>query len=134
LAHCFDRKELKVAVWLAGTAVLAGVKEGVEAGFLCAVAAAAILEAPCTQTCICSFQIRLLQQVRLSPPFLRRKDKVVRDNGEFVEHEGMGRVLGREMGEQKLRRRVFKRIGFRTFGARFWFEVGRLLCEGRTIA
>jgi hypothetical protein len=59
---------------------------------------------------------------------------VVWDDGEFVEDEVVGGVLGRELGDQKIWRWMLEGIGLWCFGAIVGFQIGGLLCEGRAVA
>lgn len=58
---------------------------------------------------------------------------MVRDDGEFVDDEVVGGVLGRELGDQKLRTWVLKGIELWRFRA-IVLEIGGFLCEGRAVA
>lgn len=83
-------------MWLAGAAVIAGIKECEEA----VGGVHACVAVPCLETCVCGFEIVLFEDVRLRSPFFSCENEVVWDDGEFVQDKSVGRVLGREVGDQ----------------------------------
>lgn len=59
---------------------------------------------------------------------------MVRDDGELVEDEGVGRALRWEVRDQEVWRWVFEWVWFWGFGTGFGLEVGGLFGEGGTVA
>lgn len=59
---------------------------------------------------------------------------MVWDDGELVEDEVVGRVLGRELGDQKIWRWILEGIGLWCFLAIFGIQIGGFLCQGRAVA
>lgn len=59
---------------------------------------------------------------------------MVRDNGELVEDEGVGRALWWDVRDQEVWRWVFEWVCFWGVGTGFGLEVGGLFCEGGTVA
>lgn len=59
---------------------------------------------------------------------------MVWDDGELVEDEVVGRVLGRELGDQKIWRWILEGIGLWCFRVIVGFHIGGFLCQGRAVA
>jgi hypothetical protein len=64
----------------------------------------------------------------------RYEEKVVRNDGELVENEVVGGVLGRELGDQEIWGWILKGIGLWGLRTIVGLKVGGLLREGRAIA
>lgn len=85
-----------MAMWLTGTAFFARIEEGEESPV-------AFIRAPCPQAIVGGFQISLFEEISLSFPISRYEKEVIRDNGEFVEDEGVGRGFWGEPRKQEFR-------------------------------
>ena len=115
---------------LAGAAFFSGVEEGEESVFVTVVVVVVVAGFPRFDARVRSLQIIFLQEIRLRLPCFGRKDKVVRDDRELVQHEEMRGVLIiglRDLRDEELWRRIVEGIWFRSRAAVLGFGCARWL-------